>query len=73
MVRKHVHCPSAKATRPSRLYIELMTIADSVFATWFCSQWGSEELRMPSASLTALCFSCGKTYSPRLAIGCGEA
>lgn len=50
-----------------------MTIADSVFATWFCSQWGSEELRMPSASLTALCFSCGKTYSPRLAIGCGEA
>lgn len=73
MVPKHVHCPSAKATRPSRLYIELMTIADSVFATWFCSQWGSEELRMPSASLTALYFSCGKTSSPRLAIGCGEA
>lgn len=73
MVRKHVHCPSAKATRPSRLYIELMTIADSVFATWFCSQWGSEERRMPSASRMTLCFSCGKTSSPCSAIGCGEA
>ncbi|MNC33962.1 hypothetical protein D3C75_823740 [compost metagenome] len=64
IVPKQVHSPSAKATLPSFLYMELLVRLTSVFRVWLTSHSGRLEPLIRSTSSTALCFILSKCSSP---------